>query len=89
MGVVFDPAKNRSNAKKHGVSLQRARDFDFNTALFDVGDSQDDGEVRYGAIGWLHALLYTLTFTRTGEEIRAISLRKASTQEQQNHADET
>jgi len=63
MEVTFDAAKNESNIKKHGISLQRAEDFDFESAFYDVDDSQDYGEVRYNAIGWLDALLHTFTFT--------------------------
>ena len=39
MEVTFDPAKNKINIKKHGISLQRTEDFDFVTAFYDVDDS--------------------------------------------------
>lgn len=89
MDLVFDPAKNESNLKKHRVSLQRTEDFDFGTAFFDVDDSQGYGELRYNAIGWLDTRLHTLTFTQHGETIRAISLRKATSQEQKLYAEES
>ena len=89
MEVAFDPAKNQGNIKKHGISLERAEDFDFQSAFFDVDDSQDYGEVRYNAIGWLDALLHTLTFTQEGEAIRAISLRKATRQEQTTYDEQS
>lgn len=89
MEVRFDPTKNENNLQKHGISLQRTEDFDFNTAFYDVDDSQDYGEVRYNAIGWLDALLHTLTFTQDTEAIRAISLRKATKQEQTTYAEES
>lgn len=89
MEVSFDPAKNEINITKHGISLQRTEDFDFDSAFYDVDDSQDYGEVRYNAIGWLDALLYTLTFTQDGEAVRAISLRKATRQEQTTYDKES
>jgi uncharacterized DUF497 family protein len=52
MEVRFDPAKNRINRAKHGLSLGRAAAFDFDSAFYDLDDSQDYGEVRYNAIGW-------------------------------------
>jgi hypothetical protein len=54
-----------------------------------VDDSQDYGEVRYNAIGWLDALLHPLTFTQDGEAIHAISLRKATRQEQKTYDNES
>jgi len=39
------------------------------------------GEVRYRAVGWLNATLYTLIFTFTNDVYRAISLREASNRE--------
>ena len=50
---------------------------------------RDYGEVRYNAIGWLDALLHTLTFTQDGEAIHAISLRKATRQEQKTYDEES
>ena len=87
--MVFDVAKNEVNRSKHGISLQRAKDFDFDAAFYDVDNSQDYGEVRYNAIGWLDALLYAVTFTQEGGAIRAISLRKATRKEQMTYAEET
>ncbi len=86
MAITFDPAKNESNIAKHGISLQQTEKFDFGAAYYDVDDSIDYGEVRYNAIGWLDALLHTLTFTQEGDTIRAISLRKATKQEQRIYA---
>jgi uncharacterized DUF497 family protein len=36
----FDTAKDKAN-KKHGISLDRAEDFDFDAALFVVDDRED------------------------------------------------
>ena len=69
--------------------MKRAEDLDEDTALFAVDDSQDYGEVRYKATGWLDAMLYSLIFTMEPEEIiRAISLRKSTAQEQRDYAEE-
>ena len=46
MEVIFEPAKDSANIRKHGISLKRAEDLDEDTALFAVDDSQDYGEVR-------------------------------------------
>ncbi len=87
MEVVFDPAKDAENIRKHGISLQRAEDFDEDTALYDLDDSQDYGEERWNLVGWLDAKLYTLTVTYMPDDrIRAISLRKAENEEYKRYA---
>ena len=88
MEVSYNARKNAENIRKHGISLQRAEDFDVTAALYELDDSQDYGEVRYIAIGWIDATLYTLTFTQDSDAIRAISLRKATREEPRRYAKE-
>ena len=88
MEVTFDPPKDAENLRKHGISLQRAKDFDFDAVLIKIDNSQDYGEVRLIAIGWLIATLHSLTFTETPTGIHAISLRKATRQEENDYAEE-
>ena len=44
MIVEFDPAKDAINKRKHGISLERAESFDFETVLLVVDDREDYGE---------------------------------------------
>jgi uncharacterized protein len=60
----FDAAKDKANKKKHGISLGRAEDFDFDAALFVVDDREDYGEIRIRAIGFLDGRLHSLVFTQ-------------------------
>jgi uncharacterized DUF497 family protein len=84
--VTFDPTKDSDNIRKHGISLRRAEDLDFDAANFDIDDREDYGEVRWNAVGFLDARLYSLTFTEVEEGvIRAISLRKATTPERRRY----
>ena len=87
MEFLFDRSKDRSNRKKHGIALSRAADFDFEAAIFVVDDRKDYGEMRIKAIGFLDARLYALVFTQEGENIRVISLRKASKNEEGDYED--
>jgi hypothetical protein len=87
--VEFDPAKEALNRRKHGISLKRAARFDFDLCLYIVDDSQNYGELRLIAIGFLAATLHTLIFSpRSEDSIRAISLRKASPSERQTYAEQ-
>ncbi len=87
MQVSFDPAKDAENISKHGVSLRRAEDFDVETAFFRPENSQDYGEERWTAIGWLDALIYSLVLVFEPTTIRAISLRKATREERKDYAE--
>jgi uncharacterized DUF497 family protein len=87
MVVTYDAAKDVENRRKHGISLQRAEDFDFDSAFFDQDDSQDYGEDRWTAIGWLDAMIYTLILTFQPTSIRAISLRRSTEAERKLYAE--
>ena len=79
------PTKDAKNIRDHGISLRRSEDFDMSVADFQIDDREDYGEVRYRAVSFLDGQLYSLTFTLRGEVVRAISLRKASKQEQKDY----
>jgi uncharacterized DUF497 family protein len=89
MKVVFDPRKDRKNRRKHGVSLSRAAEMDFDAAYIHIDDSQDYGEVRYIAFGFIAIELFVLVFTDTDIEdtIRVITLRRAEPSEEIDYAE--
>jgi uncharacterized DUF497 family protein len=89
MEVTYSASKNAENIRKHGISLARAKDFDMGpSANIYYDDSQDYGEPRYHAVGWLDAKMYSFIFTFTDGVYRAISLRDASPQERKSYAEE-
>lgn len=83
MEIEFDPAKDRANAAKHGISLEAAEKFDWDTALEREDDRFDYGEVRFVALGLIGDRLHVLVFTEGSHEdaVRAISLRPAEKHE--------
>ncbi len=83
MEVEFDPAKDRANAAKHGVSLRAAGRFDWATALEREDDRFDYGEARFVALGLIGDRLHVLVFAEGSHEdaVRAISLRPAEKHE--------
>ncbi len=89
MKIIFDPAKNEDNIAKRGLSFEWAKNFDFETALFEVDDRHDYGEVRYRALGFLNGRLHALVFTETKLGIRVISFRKANTRERHRYETQT
>jgi len=81
-GDCLRSKKDAANKKKHGISLRRTDDLDFDGAFYSVDDREDYGETRFCAIGFLDAWLYTLVFAEDDDaDIRAISLRKATRNE--------
>jgi uncharacterized DUF497 family protein len=88
--VSFDGGKDRINRRKHGISLARAAEFDFDSCLYIPDDRElyPDGRVR--AVGFLDAILYMLVFVPIGPDaIHAISLRKAKRSERNFYDEET
>lgn len=83
MKVEFDPAKDDINQTKHGISLQAAVGFDWDTALEREDDRFDYGEVRFVAIGLIDARVYVVVFTEGSDDdaVRIISLRPAEKHE--------
>ena len=83
MRVEFDPAKDVISRAKHGITLQAAISFDWETALEREDDRFDYGEVRFVAIGLIESRLYVMTFTEGSDDdaVRIISLRPAEKHE--------
>jgi uncharacterized DUF497 family protein len=83
MEIEFDPAKDEANIAKHGLSLQAAERFDWDTAFEREDDRFDYGEVRFVALGMIGDRLHVLVFTEGSHDdaIRAISLRPAEKHE--------
>ena len=83
MRIEYDPAKDDANRAKHGISLQAAAGFDWDTAIEREDDRFDYGETRFVAIGLINSGLYVMVFTEgtDDESVRIISLRSAEKHE--------
>jgi uncharacterized protein (DUF4415 family) len=62
--IEFDPNKDESNLRKHGISLARASDFRPIAVLEDT--RKNYGETRYRAFGFIDEKPYALAFTVRG-----------------------
>lgn len=81
MKIDYDPAKDKANRDKHGLSLAEAVDFDFEVAVVLVDDRFDYGETRYRAFARGAEGGYCLAFALAGETLRPISYRRAHEKE--------
>jgi uncharacterized DUF497 family protein len=75
----FDPAKNERNIKERGISFALSVEFDWTTAL--VLRSDRAGEARYMTMGEIEGRLHVLVYTKRGQALRIISLRRANNRE--------
>jgi len=73
----WDEAKRALNRAKHKVDFMAAKEFEWSSAVVEVDYREDYGELRERAIGWIGQRLHVLIFTRRGDLIWVISLRKA------------
>lgn len=89
MDIEYDPTKDATNIRERGLSFERARDFDFDSALIGTDDRRDYGETRYVALGFLGDRLHVLCFAETHTGIRVISFRKANQREVKRYAQAT
>jgi uncharacterized protein len=79
--IEFDPDKDATNRRKHGLSLADAAQFEIESAALVQDERYAYGEARFRAYGWIHGRLHMLAFTMRGDVMRAISLRKANPRE--------
>ncbi len=89
MRLTWDDEKNRANKAKHGISFEAVERFEWDTAIDEIDDREDYGELREIAIGFIGVSLYTLVFVRLYDRdvVRVISLRRPSNQEKRRYVD--
>ncbi|NYT25899.1 BrnT family toxin [Alcaligenaceae bacterium] len=85
MEITYDPAKDKSNQRKHGVSLSQATEIDWSQVMAKVDTRQDYGEVREIGYAVMADRLYCVVFTRRAGKMHVISLRKANSREVRNY----
>ena len=78
---MFDPAKDKVNRAKHGVSLALAEILFAGPHVSVVDDRFDYGEVREVALGLINDRVFVCVYADQNAERRVISLRKANKRE--------
>lgn len=91
MQYEWDEEKNRANVAKHGIAFEAVRAFDWSTAVSDIDDREDYGELRETATGFIGLTLYYLVYVVEDDDpetMRVISLRAANKAEARRYANE-
>ena len=84
MTYEWNDTKRRTNIGKHGTDFEQADAFDWDTAK--VEPDPHYAEERYRATGFIGDRLHVLVFTIRNDDIRIISLRRATRGEERRHA---
>ena len=79
--IVYDPAKDAANFRKHGLSLARAAELVWDEAVIWEDVRHSYGERRLVGFVPLATRLCVVVFTDRDEARRVISLRKANDRE--------
>ncbi len=86
MEITFDPAKDRKNIAKHGLSLALAASLEWDLLLATEDIREDYGEVRWVGFAPIGSMVYCVVFTEHDAVYRMISLRKALPKEVRAYA---
>jgi len=82
MRFAWDKKKREKNLKKHGLDFEKAH-IVFKGATFTIPDTRFDyGEERFATLGLLEADVVVIVHTEDKKEIRIISMRKGTRNEQ-------
>jgi uncharacterized DUF497 family protein len=80
--ITFDEAKRQANIEKHGLDLADAEMVYYSPSKVTfVSPRNDENRKLDLAMVKLHGVVLALAYVERGEEIRVISLRRASRQE--------
>lgn len=87
MEVEWDENKRQWTLAERGLDFADAGEFDFDTAKTVSDVRHDYCEERSVSTGYLRGRLCVMCWTRRGDRLRVISLRKANEREQKDYAD--
>jgi len=85
MDITFDPAKRATTLQTRGLDMADATQIFKHPHLTYVDDRMDYGEERFITLGHLAGRMVFIAWTKRGETIRIISMRKANEREQANY----
>lgn len=85
MKIEFDPIRDRISRAKHGISLAVAAEIDLEQAIVIEDRRVDYGETRFIAYAPVGGRLHVLWFTRCGNVVGVIGLRRANRRERSQY----
>lgn len=86
MNITFDSTKDAANVTKHGVSLAKAAQMEWDSAVVWPDARRVYDEPRQCGIGYIGLRLFFVAFVDRVDGRRVISLRKANLREVNRYA---
>jgi uncharacterized protein len=83
----WDQDKRALNIADHRIDFTAAENFDWDTAFIEIDDRDDYGELREVAWGFIGVGLHVMVFTRRGDAVRIISLRRGQKRDVRKYAE--
>lgn len=84
MDFEYDPAKSAANLVKHGIDFEDAQSLWDDERLLEV-PARTEGEPRFLAVGRIGSAHWSAIYTRRGEAIRLISVRRSRPEEVEHY----
>ena len=88
MRFKWDEAKRQSNLQKHGFDFTDAATIFASDVVTVVDDRFEYGEQRFATLGMLRRRVVLIIHTEEEDGVRIISIRKATTYEEQAYYQE-
>jgi uncharacterized protein len=86
VAIDFDPKKNAINLRKHGVPLSEGDGVLSDPLALTIEDATAADERRFVTVGTnIFGLLMVVVWTGRGEDIRLISVRRATPKERRSY----
>jgi uncharacterized protein len=85
----WDEQKNQANVAAHGINFSQAERFEWETAMVEIDERFDYGELRETATGFMGDIPHVMVFTQRDDAVRVISLRKATKAERRRYGQQT
>lgn len=85
--IIYDETKRQTNLAKHGLDLaDAALVYDAPNKITLSSPRQDEERLMDVAMVEIMGVILVLVYVERGDDVRAISLRRASKQERQRYA---
>lgn len=85
MKITYDVKKDVINRKKHRISLNDAKQLEWDTPYAIEDNRFDYGETRMVGYAFIDIRLYCVVYSDIGDYRRIISLRKANNREKKSY----
>jgi uncharacterized protein len=85
MVIEWDESKRQTNLEKHGLDFSEAETIFSQPIITKPDVRRDYQEKRWAALGKLQGMVVYLVYTKRGENVRLISLRRANRKERKRY----